>query len=114
MTHGLPVTRPSRIAADLLDDKEDPEAVAHMVADAIRSGLDTPGTIADAVAAHAARLGLRRGDGMALLRWLLDLVGGDPDTPRWMEEARAHVTGSSIGKKARDLLPHLSVESRVS
>jgi hypothetical protein len=112
MTHGLPVTRPSRIAADLLDDKEDPEAVAHMVADAIRSGLDTPGMIADAVAAHAARFGTRRGDGMALLRWLLDLVS-DPDTPRWMEEARAHVTGSSTGKD-RELLPHLSVESRVS
>ena len=26
--HGMPVTRPSRIAADLLDDKEDPEAVS--------------------------------------------------------------------------------------
>ncbi|MGH2704935.1 MAG: type IV toxin-antitoxin system AbiEi family antitoxin domain-containing protein [Actinomycetota bacterium] len=92
--HGLPVTRPARIASDLLDDKEDPEAVAHVVADAIRAVYDYPGPFADALASHAARFGLRRGDGIALLRWLLDLVG-DPDTPRWMEEARAHMARAS-------------------
>jgi putative AbiEi antitoxin of type IV toxin-antitoxin system len=91
--HGLPVTRPSRIAADLLDDKEDPEAVGHLVADAIRPVYDYPGTFAYTLAPHAARFGLRRGDGLALLRWLLDLVG-DPDTDRWMQEARAHVARS--------------------
>lgn len=94
-THGLPVTRPSRIAADLLDEKEDTEAVAHVVADAIRVVYDYPGAFADALAPHAARFGLRRGDGLALLRWLLDLVG-DPDTSRWMEEARAHVARDSF------------------
>jgi hypothetical protein len=87
---GLPVTRPSRIASDLLFDREDPTAVAHIIAEAIRPVYDYPGTFADALAPHAARFGLRRGDGLALLRWMLDLVG-DPDTPRWMEEARAHV-----------------------
>lgn len=92
--HGMPVTRPSRVAADLLADKEDPEAVAQVIADAIRSIYDYPGTFADALAPHAARFGLRRGDGLALLRWLLDLVG-DPETSRWMQEARAHVARSS-------------------
>jgi len=92
--HGMPVTRPSRVAADLLADKEDPEAVAQVIADAIRSINDYPGTFADALAPHAARFGLRRGDGLALLRWLLDLVG-DPETSRWMQEARAHVARSS-------------------
>jgi predicted transcriptional regulator of viral defense system len=87
---GLPVTRPSRIAADLLMDREDPEAVAHVVADAIRNAYDYPGTFADSLAPYAAQFGLRRGDGVALLRWLLDLVG-DNGTDRWMEEARAHV-----------------------
>ncbi|MGH2797955.1 MAG: hypothetical protein ACRDM0_09860 [Thermoleophilaceae bacterium] len=86
---GLPVTRPSRIAADLLSDREDPEAVAHIVADAIRGAYDYPGTFADALARHAAKFGLRRQDGVALLRWLLDLVG-DPQTSEWMVEARAH------------------------
>lgn len=88
--HGLPVTRPSRIAADLLDDREDTEAVARIVVVAIRAVYDYPGTFADALAPYAARYGLRRGDGLALLRWLLDLVG-DPETPRWMDEARDHV-----------------------
>jgi len=87
---GLFVTRPARIASDLLLDHEDPEAVAHVVADAIRGAYEYPGEFADAFAPHAGSFGLRRGDGVALLRWLLDLVG-DPETPRWMDEARAHV-----------------------
>jgi hypothetical protein len=84
---GLPVTRPSRIASDLLADHEDPEAVASVVADAIRGVYDYPATFADSLGAHAARFGLRRGDGLALLRWLLELVG-DPNTGDWVEEGR--------------------------
>lgn len=86
---GLPVTRPSRIASDLLYDHEDPEAVAHLIADAIRAVYDHPSTFAESLASHAARFGLRQGDGLGLLRWLLDLVG-DPKTSRWMDEAKAH------------------------
>lgn len=91
---GIPVTRPSRIASDLLFEKEDPEAVAQVVADAIRGVLDYPGTFADSLARHAIHFGLRRGDGLALLRWLLELVG-DRETDRWMDEARAHVAKAS-------------------
>ncbi|MGI8824561.1 MAG: type IV toxin-antitoxin system AbiEi family antitoxin domain-containing protein [Chloroflexota bacterium] len=87
---GLPVTRPSRIASDLLYEREEPEAVAQIVADAIRGAYDYPGTFADALAPHAAQFGLRRGDGLALLRWLLDLVC-DPKTTQWMQEARESV-----------------------
>jgi hypothetical protein len=87
---GLPVTRPSEIAADLLSEREDPGAVGQVIADAIRQGYDYPGTFADALAPHGAKFGLRSGDGIGLLRWLLELVG-DPDTPRWLQEARAHV-----------------------
>ena len=87
---GLLVTRPARVAADLLADREDSEAVAQIVADAIRGAYDHPGTFADALAPHAAKFGLRRQDGLALLRWLLDLVG-DPQTSEWMAQARAHV-----------------------
>lgn len=84
---GLPVTRPSRIASDLLQDNEDPEAVAHIVAQSIREVYDYPGTFAEALAPHAARFGLRRGDGLALLQWLLGLVGY-PNTQLWLDEAR--------------------------
>jgi predicted transcriptional regulator of viral defense system len=87
---GLPVTRPSRIAADMLADKEDPEAVGQLVADAIRGAFDYPATFGEELAPYATRFGLRRGDGLALLRWLLELVG-DPDTARWLEEAGASV-----------------------
>ena len=87
---GLPVTRPARIASDLLDDHEDPEGVAHIVADAIRGNYEYPGVVTDSLAAQASRFGLRRGDGLAVMRWLLDLVG-DPGTPRWLDEARAHL-----------------------
>ena len=87
---GLPVTRPARIASDLLFDHEDAGAVAQIVAEAMREIYDYPGTFADALAPHARKFGLRQGDGIALLRWFLELVG-DPNTPRWLEEARAHV-----------------------
>ena len=92
--HGMPVTKPSRIAADLLGDKEDPEAVAQVIADALPPVYDYPGAFADALAPYAASFGIRRGDGLGLLRWLLDTVG-DPEMPRWIEEARVQSERSS-------------------
>jgi len=91
---GLPLTRPSRIASDLLWDREDPEAVAQIVVDAIRGAFDYPGTFADSLAPHAARFGLRRADGIALLGWFFELVG-DPATNRWMTQAREHIDRTS-------------------
>jgi hypothetical protein len=92
---GLPVTRPSRIASDLLYDREDPKAVSHLIVEAIRQVYDNPGTLAESLNPHASRFGLRRGDGLALLRWLLDLVG-DANTPRWVAEARDHVAHNAL------------------
>lgn len=89
--HGLPVTRPSRIAADLLRDHEDPEAVARLIADAIRPVYDYPGTFADSLEPFAARFGLRKGDGLGLLRWFLDMTG-DPERERWLDEALSHIS----------------------
>lgn len=85
---GLPVTRPHRMAADLLAEREDPGAVGHLVADSLRAVYDYPSTVAQAIAPHALAHGLRRGDGMALLRWLLDL-SGDPERAVWMTEAQS-------------------------
>ncbi len=86
---GLPVTRPATIVSDLLWEHEDPEAVARLVADSIRPVYDYPGTFADQLAPHAFQFGLRKGDGVGLLSWLLELTG-DPDAERWIAEARAH------------------------
>jgi hypothetical protein len=90
---GLPVTRPSRIASDLLSDNEDPEAIARLIAQSIRLVFDYPGTFADQLASHAAHFGLRKQDGLGLLRWLLELTE-DRNAPQWIAEARAHVDQS--------------------
>jgi|SRR5271165_6150920 len=107
---GLPVTRPSRIASDLLYDHEDPEAVGQVVADAIRKVFDYPGTFADKLAPHASRFGLRRNDGLALLQWLLDLVG-EKDTPRWMDEARESMERRESKKASATSLPRPAAPS---
>lgn len=89
--HGLPVTRPNRIAADLLAEREDPGAVGELIADALRPGYEYSGTVAAAIAPYAASHGLRRGDGIGLLRWLLDLTG-DPERRTWLDDAVAAAT----------------------
>jgi hypothetical protein len=58
------------------------------VADALRGHLESPRRVAAAVAAHASALGFARGDGLRLLRWLLEL-SGDPNRDQWLEEAAA-------------------------
>ena len=55
----------------------------------LRGIFDYAGAFADSLAPHAARFGLRRGDGNALLRWLLEL-SDDPDVHKWLEEAETH------------------------
>lgn len=85
---GLPVTRPSRIAADLLADHADLGAVAQLIVDALRPVFDYPGAVASAIAPYAAAHGLRHGDGIGLLRWLLEL-SGDPASEKWLAEAAA-------------------------
>jgi len=84
---GLPVTLPSRIAADLLAEREDPGAVAQVIADALRAVYDYPSAMTEAIAPFAAAHGLRRDDGFGMLRWLLDL-SADPDRTVWLDKAR--------------------------
>lgn len=74
-TGGMPVTTPPRIAADLLRDNDDPEAVAQLIREALRNSLDRPSAFVEAIAPYSASFGFRRADGPALLRWLLGLAG---------------------------------------
>lgn len=90
---GLPVTRPHRIASDLLAEREDPGAVAQLIADALRPVFDYPGAVASAIAPFATAYGFRRGDGVSLLRWLLEL-SGDPERDVWLDEAADEVRGT--------------------
>jgi hypothetical protein len=96
---GLPVTRPSRIASDLLYDNEDPSGVGQIISDSLRNVFDYPSTIAEALEPHASKFGFLRGDGIALLRSMLDLTG-DPETDFWMSEARMHASSDVAGERA--------------
>lgn len=72
---GLPVTRASRMIADLLADHVDPSAVAQITAQVIEHGLEDPATIAQQIGPFASRFRFQRGDGEALLDHLLVLAG---------------------------------------
>jgi hypothetical protein len=85
---GLPVTRPRRIAADLLAEREDLGAIAELVADALRAAYDSPATIAHAIAPYAKTYGVRPGDGVGLLRWLLSMAA-EPGRDQWLANAEA-------------------------
>jgi hypothetical protein len=92
---GLPLTRPSRIAADLLAAREDPGGVAQLIVDALRPSLEHPRSVASAIAPYAAAHGMRRGDGTGLLGWLLQL-SGDPGREMWLAEAAATGGNGSV------------------
>jgi predicted transcriptional regulator of viral defense system len=74
LQQGLPVTTPARTAADLLGDREDPGAVARVIADALERKIDREENFLAELAPWSGALGLRRGDGEAALAFLLDLA----------------------------------------
>jgi hypothetical protein len=74
----LPYTRAARLLVDLLVDREEPSAIAAIVADALELALDHPRTIANALSPFAARFGLPPGDGPALLGQFVETAGFDP------------------------------------
>lgn len=74
LLHGLPTTRAGRMIADLLNDHVEPASVAQIAAEVVHRALDYPDAIAECVAPSASRYGFRRGDGAALLDYLLTLA----------------------------------------
>jgi hypothetical protein len=90
---GILTTRPARTAADLLAIREDPAAIGQLVADALRTGQDTPFAMARTAARHASRFGLPRGDGPAMLSWLLELADA-PERRHWLDQT-ADATGDA-------------------
>lgn len=77
ITHGLPVTTIERNIADLVEARTDLSLVADVLRDAVRvRNLDT-GRLSDLLSPLAARNGLRKSDGAALLDRLTALAGLD-------------------------------------
>jgi predicted transcriptional regulator of viral defense system len=89
---GLPVTRASQIAVDLLDEGVAPDAVAAIVSAAIRGGYDDPRTVASRLATLARRFGFAPGHGADVLGWLLDL-SHDSQRGTWLAEASPVIAG---------------------
>lgn len=71
---GLPVLRAGWMIGELLADHVEPSSVAQITAEVIDHVYDYPGVIAENIAPYAARFGLPRGDGVALLDHLLSLA----------------------------------------
>jgi hypothetical protein len=85
----LPGTRPGRIAADLLIDGADAEAVARILAEAMAVGMEDPAEFVRYLAPLARRFGWPVGDGVAVVAWLLDLSGiTSADRSAWLDQAR--------------------------
>jgi hypothetical protein len=62
------------MVGDLLADNIDPTSVAQITTEVLDQNFDYPRVIAESLAPHAARFGLQRGDGVALLDHLLTVV----------------------------------------
>lgn len=77
---GLPVTTIERTIADLVEERTDLRLVADVLHDAVsKRRLDDP-RLAELLGPLAARHGFRRGDGAALLGWLVQMAGLDLDS----------------------------------
>jgi hypothetical protein len=60
---------------DLLADHVDPMQVGQITAEVVDHVYDYPAVLAETIAPYAARFGLPKGDGIALLDHLLTLAG---------------------------------------
>lgn len=78
--HGLPVTSIERTLADLFEANTDMTHVADALGDGLRRGEVDVEQLAIKLAPLAAREGLHRGDGQALLERLLKLSGMDAES----------------------------------
>jgi hypothetical protein len=71
---GLPTTGAAWMIGDLAADNVDPEAVARITTEVLDRVLAYPWDLAEALAPSAQRFGLRKGDGLAVLNYLLERV----------------------------------------
>lgn len=97
---GLPVTTVTRTIVDLVADGHDGGHVAGVLADAVRARRVDPARLPPRLARHAARFGLPRHDGPALVAHLLDLGGVTED----VEADRLATAARTVGVGVADVL----------
>lgn len=93
---GLPVTTVARTIVDLVAAGHDGGHVAGVLASAVRARRVDPAALAPLLAPHAARFGLPRHDGPALVAHLLDLGGVTEDVDADRVAAAARSAGISV------------------
>lgn len=101
---GLPVTTVERTILDLLADHTDGGHVGDLIADALRRGNVELDHLADRASVHAAKYGVHRKDGKALLHTLL-AQASDVDTRRRDQMA---ILLSSLDPKQQRILLELA------
>lgn len=84
---GLPVTRPDRIVADLIREREESDAIAAVLSDALRGGLVSPADVVDELVPIASSEAARGEAAWTLFESLLNLVPS-PENRRWLQQAR--------------------------
>jgi hypothetical protein len=84
---GLPTTRAGWMIGQLIADHVDPDGVAQIAREVLDRILDYPRDVATALNPVAQRIGLERGDGLAVLDELLRRAG-TPNRERLIAEAR--------------------------
>lgn len=80
LVHGLPVLTVERTIADLVEEVGDLSLVADALRDAVQQRNLDLDRLRELLAPLAGRNGLKKGDGDALLRRLLEIAGIDPDS----------------------------------
>lgn len=86
----LPVTRPPRILADLLADRQDGDHLAQVIVDTLDRGLASEEELSAAAAPYAAAYGLSGASGMEFIDHLVRRVSPDGGGERlWMSQRGA-------------------------
>jgi hypothetical protein len=96
---GLQVTVPARIVSDLLSDREEPTAIATIIADSIRNGSESPGQIAVTLGPHAFHFNFQRNNGLGLLHWLLDQTN-QPEANDWIDSASEFLSSKERSRRS--------------
>lgn len=104
IAEGLPVLTPEATIADLFDAEADLRHIGNALRDAAQKHRIDTAHLQELLARHAARHGLRRGDGAGLLSRLMELAGLDVDTlARALSQSTNYRSLAEVAKAVRNV-----------